>query len=78
MKVSMKMEKVTKNTVRFVEEVASETDAPAIGTIYVPKATLSAIKWKEGMPLYVDVSIQKPTTKKSSGAGQVRGKNEKV
>lgn len=77
MKVSMKMEKVTKNTVRFVEEVASETDAPAIGTIYVPKATLSAIKWKEGMPLYVDVSIQKPATKKSSGAGQVR-KNEKV
>lgn len=77
MKVSMKMEKVTKNTVRFVEEVTNETDAPFIGTIYVPKATLSAIKWKEGMPLYVDVSIQKPATKKSSGAGQVR-KNEKV
>lgn len=77
MKVSMKMEKVTKNTVRFTEEVANETDAPAIGTIYVPKATLSAIKWKDGMPLYVDISIQKPATKKSSGAGQVR-KNEKV
>lgn len=77
MKVAMEMEKVTKNTVRFTEKVASDTDAPAIGTIYVPKATLSAIKWKEGMPLYVDVSIQKPATKKSSGAGQVR-KNEKV
>lgn len=47
MKITMKMEKVTKNTVRFEEVVASELDAPKVGSIYIPKTTLAEMGWNE-------------------------------
>lgn len=41
-KVKFAKEKDTKNTVRFTE-VLAEGEPPAIGTLYVPKYTLSKI-----------------------------------
>lgn len=55
MKVTMEMEKATKNTIRFTEVLENELDAPVIGTIYVPKTTLKSIGWKEGDKLTVTV-----------------------
>lgn len=57
MKVTMKMEKATKNTIRFTEVLASELDAPKVGTIYVPKSTLAELKWAEGKNLSIDVTV---------------------
>ena len=55
--VNFKMEKATKNTIRFSEVLEDELAAPVIGTIYVPKATLGNIGWKEGKLLSVSVSV---------------------
>ncbi len=57
-KVSFKPEKITKNTVRFAEELESEFAAPTIGTIYVPKGTLGQIGYKEGKTLIVTLSVE--------------------
>lgn len=43
MQVNFKMEKATKNTIRFTEVLENELDAPKIGTLYVPKQTLGTI-----------------------------------
>lgn len=48
MKAIFKMEKATKNTIRFEEVLENELDAPKIGSIYIPKSTLGELKWKEG------------------------------
>lgn len=58
MKVNFAMEKSTKNTIRFSEVLENELDAPKIGTIYVPKATLGNIGWSEGKSLVLDVSAK--------------------
>lgn len=58
MKVEMTMEKATKNTIRFTEVLENDLAAPKLGTIYVPKATLAAIGWKEGKTLVVDVTAE--------------------
>lgn len=58
MKVAMNMEKATKNTIKFTEVLESELDAPSIGVIYVPKATLKAIGWKEGKTLEVEINAK--------------------
>lgn len=60
MKVIFTMEKATKNTIRFTEKLENELDAPKIGTIYIPKATLGAIGWKEGRVLTVDLGTEEP------------------
>lgn len=57
MQVKFKMEKATKNTIRFTEVLANELDAPKIGTIYVPKATLGSVGWAEGKELVIDLSV---------------------
>ena len=54
--VNFAMEKATKNTIRFQEVLESELDAPAIGTIYIPKATLKQIGWAEGKELKVTIA----------------------
>lgn len=59
MTIRMTMEKATKNTIRFVEVLASELDAPKLGTIYVPKSTLGEIGWKEGDTLEIAVDVVK-------------------
>ena len=53
-----KMEKATKNTIRFEEVLASELDAPKLGSIYIPKATLGEIGWAEGKELTITLDIQ--------------------
>ena len=58
MKITMNMEKATKNTIRFAEVLESELDAPNLGTIYVPKATLKAIGWKEGKTLEIEINAK--------------------
>ena len=58
MKVTMNMEKATKNTIRFAEVLESELDAPSIGVIYVSKATLKAIGWKEGKALEIEINAK--------------------
>lgn len=58
MQVKFKMEKATKNTIRFIEVLENELDAPKIGTIYVPKATLGGIGWAEGKELVVDLKAE--------------------
>ena len=58
MKVTMNMEKATKNTIKFAEVLESELDAPSIGIIYVPKTTLKAIGWKEGKTLEVEINAK--------------------
>jgi len=59
MKVSFKMEKATKNTIKFEEVLADALQAPKVGTLYVPKSTLGELGWKEGATLTVDINIDK-------------------
>ena len=59
MKVTFEMEKATKNTIRFAEVLASELDAPKIGTLYIPKSTLSELKWAEGSKIAIELSLDK-------------------
>lgn len=58
MQVKFKMEKATKNTIRFTEVLENELDAPKIGTIYVPKSTLGTIGWSEGKELVVELKSE--------------------
>lgn len=55
MKATFKMEKATKNTIRFEEILESELAAPKVGTIYIPKSTLAEIGWKEGDELAISI-----------------------
>ncbi len=58
MTVKFKMERATKNTIKFEEMTESEMEAPRIGTIYVPKTTLAAIGWKEGRTLVAEFGVE--------------------
>lgn len=49
--ITLRMEKATKNTIRFEEVLASELGAPKVGSIYIPKSTLGELGWKEGEDL---------------------------
>jgi hypothetical protein len=55
--VKFSPERVTKNTVRFQEELESTMDVPVIGTLYVQKTALSSIGYKEGNSLKVTVEV---------------------
>ena len=59
MKVTFKMEKATKNTIRFEEVLEDELQAPKVGTLYVPKSTLADLGWKEGTELVLDLVTAK-------------------
>lgn len=58
MQVNFRMEKATKNTIRFTEVLANELDAPKIGTLYVPKQTLGTIGWAEGRDLVIEIKAE--------------------
>lgn len=58
MKVEFKMEKATKNTIKFKEILENELSAPKIGTLYVQKATLGSMAWSEGATLVVDLKVK--------------------
>ena len=55
MKITLKMEKATKNTIRFEEILESELSAPKVGAIYIPKSTLGELGWKEGENIVVSI-----------------------
>lgn len=55
--ITLVPEKVTKNTVRFTEQLESEFTAPTIGTIYVPKATLGQLGYANGDNLVLTLAI---------------------
>ena len=57
--VTLKMEKATKNTIRFEEVLENELAAPKIGRIYIPKSTLAEIRWQEGDTIEVKVKLGK-------------------
>ena len=59
MKVTFEMEKATKNTIRFAEVLASELDAPKVGTLYIPKSTLGELKWADGDKISIELSLDK-------------------
>lgn len=59
MTITLKMEKATKNTIRFEEVLESELSAPKVGTIYVPKSTLGEIGWKESDTLEISIGVAK-------------------
>lgn len=54
--VAFEFEKDTKNTIRFKEVLNGPLDVAQIGTLYVPKATLKQIDFKEGQQLVVSLS----------------------
>lgn len=56
MKVTFKMEKATKNTIKFAEVLESELAAPKVGTIYIPKSTLGELKWTETDNIVIEIS----------------------
>lgn len=58
MKVTFKMEKATKNTIRFTEVLANELDAPKVGTLYIPKSTLGELKWTEGKSVVINIEVE--------------------
>lgn len=58
MKATFKMEKATKNTIRFEEVLESELTAPKIGSVYIPKSTLGEIGWKEGKDIVIEISVE--------------------
>lgn len=56
MTITLKMEKATKNTIRFEEILENELDVPKIGSIYIPKSTLKELEWKEGDTITINIS----------------------
>ena len=58
MKVNFKQEKVTKNTIKFAEVLASDLDAAKIGALYVQKSTLRELGWKDGQSITVDLGCE--------------------
>ena len=57
MNVTFKMEKATKNTIKFEEVLESELSAPKVGTLYVPKSTLGELGWSEGKNLTINLGV---------------------
>jgi hypothetical protein len=58
MKAIFKMEKATKNTIRFEEVLENELDAPKIGSICIPKSTLGELGWKEGNEITIELGLK--------------------
>ena len=59
MKMRFEEERETKGTIRFREVLADELDTANIGTIYVAKTALKAMKWQRGQVLEVEIKLSK-------------------
>lgn len=57
MELTFAFERETKNTIRFTEQVADQLDTPQIGTIYVAKAALKSLGWKQGNTLKANIKL---------------------
>lgn len=58
MKLTFNMERETKNTIRFNEVLANDTDIPVIGPLYVNKSVLRAMGWSQNKPLEVELTVK--------------------
>ncbi len=56
-KLSFVFDRETKNTIRFAEKVENQLDTPQIGTVYVAKAALKALGWKQGNDLVLTLDL---------------------
>ncbi len=72
MKASFTSDKITKNTVRFNQVLTPSLNTPVIPTVYVPKETLSALGWKEGAKLVMEVSVEAPAKKRGRSAAKAK------
>lgn len=63
MQIKFTVEKETKNTIRFKEQASPGVDtspaAPAIGSLYVSKATLKTLGYSDGKDLVVTLAVSK-------------------
>jgi hypothetical protein len=50
-------DKETTRTIRFQEKLEDPMDTPVIGTLYVPKATLKVLGYKQGAALVVTLAV---------------------
>lgn len=57
-KVRFTPEKVTKNTVRFTEELESDMDVPVIGTLYVQKTALKGLGYTGEGTIVVTLEVE--------------------
>lgn len=58
MKVTLEMEKATKNTIKFAEVLESELQAPKLGSVYIPKSTLGEMGWTEGKQIEIEIKAK--------------------
>lgn len=58
LELSFSFERETKNTIRFAEQVEDQLDTPSIGTIYVAKAALKQMGWKQGQELVLTLGTK--------------------
>lgn len=56
-KLTFTFDRETKNTIRFAEKVADQLDTPSIGTVYVAKAALKSLGWKQGNDLVLTLDL---------------------
>lgn len=56
--LTFSFERETKNTIRFQEVLADSLDTPQIGTLYVAKAALKSLGWKDGKNLSISLSVK--------------------
>lgn len=57
MKLTFTKDKMTKNTVRFTEVVDDDLSMPMVGTMYVSKAALHELGYKDGDKLTVELNV---------------------
>ena len=55
--VRFEQERVTKNTIKFAE-IPEDGQEAKVGTVYVKKATLKEIGWKDGKKLIIDLTVE--------------------
>jgi len=59
MEIKFKQRKVTKNTIVFEEILASDSDMPKIGTVYIQKTALAELGYKEGNMIIITLEEEK-------------------
>ena len=59
MKVTLKPEKTTKNTVRFTETCNDPNEPVVIGSVYIPKSTLQTMGWDGKEQIQITLEVQK-------------------
>ena len=58
MTITLKKDRITKNTIRFSEVTDSDLDTPVLGTIYVSKAALKTLDYKDDDMIVLELSVK--------------------